>query len=103
MIRAQVWIFGKRERGDKHCVFYVVKDRTAETLLPIIKKHVKPGSIIMSDMWKAYNGITAMGFDHHSVNHSLHFVASESQNGLVVHTNSIESIWKDAKRFRIFQ
>ena len=61
LMRSQVWVFGMRERNSNYCVFYVVKNRTADELLPIIKKHSKPGSIIISDKWKAYQGIYTLG------------------------------------------
>ena len=41
--------------GRMFCTF--VKNRTKKTLLPLIKKHIAPGSIIISNMWKAYQGI----------------------------------------------
>lgn len=42
-------------------------------MLPLIKKHVLPGSLVYSDMWRAYSQIN-VDFEHHMVNHSLHFV-----------------------------
>eukprot|EP00731_Ephydatia_muelleri_P030038 Em0021g561a len=39
------------------------------------RQHIRPGSIIYSDEWKAYSRITATtGMSHETVNHSLHFV-----------------------------
>lgn len=37
--------------------FCTVPNRVAATLLPIIYKHCKPGSIIRYDGWRAYNGL----------------------------------------------
>jgi len=41
----------------------------AETLQPLISSKVKKGSIICSDMWRAYTGIASRGFVHRLVNH----------------------------------
>lgn len=70
-----------------------VKARNAATLLPIIQKYCIPGSVIYSDLWRAYSAISTMGFTHETVNHSLHF--RDPITG--VHTNGIESIWRAAK------
>ena len=57
------------------CFLVEVDHRDAATLLPLIQHHIRPGSIIYSDEWKAYSRITATtGMSHESVNHSLHFV-----------------------------
>jgi len=69
----------------------VVDQRDAATLLPIISDHIKPGTIIWSDGWAAYNGIAALPgvASHETVNHSRHFVNPRSG----VNTNTIESYW----------
>ncbi|XP_035233008.1 uncharacterized protein LOC118204826, partial [Stegodyphus dumicola] len=67
------WVFGLVERGTDKCVFRVVENRGAETLLEIIKENVLPGSIIISDCWKAYDCLEFEGYAHLKVNHSLSF------------------------------
>ncbi len=37
-----------------------------------------------------------IGYEHFSVNHTLHFVEPERQKDLKIHTYGIEGIWKDA-------
>ena len=51
-----------------------VGDRSAGTLLKIIKDRVKPGSTIISDCWRAYDCLESEGYQHLKVNHSLNFV-----------------------------
>ena len=69
----------------------LVKAGNAATLLKIIYRRCHQGTIIFSDCWKAYNDISKMkDFEHHTVNHSLHFV--DPNTG--VHTNAIESAWR---------
>ena len=46
---------GKYEAGE--CVLVVVENRNAETLSALIRKFIRPGSLIISDMWKAYDKI----------------------------------------------
>jgi hypothetical protein len=44
------WVVGLIERTEeKKCYFEVVENRNTETLTKIIKKHVKPGSIVYTD------------------------------------------------------
>ena len=57
-----MWVFGLVDTSSTPAKGYmeVVPDRTANTLLPIIQRVVAPGSIIHSDMWRAYNGVAAL-------------------------------------------
>ena len=73
--------------------FKVVEDRTATTLLEIIKFHVLPGSIVVVDGWLGYNGLTDMGYQHYTVNHSKEFVNHDTG----FHTNHIEGTWSSLK------
>ncbi len=99
--RPQVWVFGLYERplvqGQRaRVLFFIVPKRDAFTLLNLIYKHVAPGTIIHSDSWSAYSRIrnTDRNFIHRKVNHQLHFVDPEDRT---LHTNSIESMWCQAK------
>ena len=68
--------------------------RDAETLLPLIQKHVAPGTTIYSDCWKAYYTLEELNYEHFTVNHSQNF--KDPITG--VHTNHIESNWRPLKR-----
>ena len=48
----------------------------------------------MSDSWKSYQSLSAEGFHHLQVNHSLHFADPSNPS---INTNRIESIWRHAK------
>lgn len=88
-----IWVFGMVDTSHIPALGYmeVVDQRDAATLLPIISDHIKPGTIIWSDGWAAYNGIAALPgvASHETVNHSRHFVNPRSG----VNTNTIESYW----------
>ena len=88
-------MFGGVERTGKRRLFgEVVKDRTARTLLEVIKRRVANGSIIYSDMWVSYNGIEKeLKMEHYSVNHTKYF--KDPVTG--VHTNTIEGTWNGIK------
>lgn len=55
-----VWVFGGCERTTKKCFLVVVGDRKKETLQELIKKHIRPGTHIISDGWAAYADIPGM-------------------------------------------
>ena len=54
-----VWVFGGVERDScpVKCFFLTVDDRSANTLIPIIKEWIKPGTTVHSDCWKAYSSL----------------------------------------------
>ncbi|EGT59201.1 hypothetical protein CAEBREN_31982 [Caenorhabditis brenneri] len=76
---------------------FQVTRRDARTLLPIIERHVAPGTTIITDGWSAYREINKMskGFKHHVINHNLHFVDPRNKK---IHTQGIESSWGALKR-----
>ena len=54
-----------------------VPNRNATTLLKAIRKHVAPGSIIISDEWRAYNKIkeqSGYNYKHSTICHKYNFV-----------------------------
>ncbi|GFV16652.1 mitotic-spindle organizing protein 2A [Trichonephila clavipes] len=88
------WVFGGVERNSNKCFFRVVPNRTKEELLSVIKEWVVPGSVIISDCWKAYDCLSHEGYQHLRVNHSLTFKDPETG----AHTNSIQGTWSAIKR-----
>lgn len=89
----QIWCFGIVDTSTSPSKGYVeiVPNRSSAVLLPIISRVCRPGSIIYSDEWRAYNSIS--DFAHFTVNHSLNFVNPETG----VHTQNIESYWNKIK------
>lgn len=79
----------------------LVAKRDAATLLPLIRRHVRPITTIESDGWAAYASIPTMADDrgcslaytHNVVCHNEEFV---TQSG--VHVNNVENSWSVSKR-----
>ena len=88
------WVFGGIQRGTTKSFMVVVPDRTAATLLPIIQQYIHPGTLIISDEWRAYCQIPSLGYTHQTVNHSVNFV--DPATG--AHTNSVEGYSSCVKR-----
>ncbi|MFQ6030039.1 MAG: IS1595 family transposase [Dehalococcoidia bacterium] len=72
----------------------VVPDVEAQTLLPLIRRRVKRGSIVCSDTWLSYTGIAAKGYVHRLVEHG-HRQYSDRQGS---HINGLEGFWGYLKR-----
>ena len=94
---SDVWVFGIADTSysPARCYMEIVPNRSANTLLPIIQRICRPGTIIHSDGWAAYAGIkNELGFEHKIVNHKQNFVDPISGT----HTQNIESFWNKMKR-----
>ena len=63
------WVIGGIERTPQKKVFLArVEDRSAGTLLRVLNSHLLPGTIVYTDMWKAYDGIESiLGLAHFTV------------------------------------
>ena len=75
--KKEVWVFGMVDTSFKPVRGYmeIVDRRDAATLIPIIERHVAPGSIIYSDQWRAYAQLSNnQNYTYASVNHSEYFV-----------------------------
>ena len=100
-VGVKVWIFGMIERSSNRMIIYPVNDRRESTLIPIIEKHVEPGSTIYSDGWSAYCDLNSRGYAHFTVLHKYSFkkiyVNVETKEEITVHTNMIEGAWKHGK------
>ena len=63
--------------------------RGRDVLEQFIEDTVKPGSLVVTDKWYAYNELPLLGYGHESHNHS---------KGDYANTNAAERIWSVAKR-----
>ena len=86
-------VFGILCRGGKVWA-QVVQDIEAKTLMPLISKRVKRGSVICSDTWKSYTGIAARGYVHRLVDHGKGEYTDKQGN----HINGLEGFWGYLKR-----
>ncbi|CAM4608799.1 unnamed protein product [Leuciscus chuanchicus] len=67
-------MLGVKERH-RRPILRLVKKRSRHHLIPLLVKHVQPGTLILSDEWRAYRGaLTNLGYRHFTVNHSRGFV-----------------------------
>ena len=86
------WVVGGIESDSRKSFLIPVDKRDEQTLLPIIKKWIKPGTTIISDCWKAYTNLEKYGYTHKTLNHSEEFVNKDGDS-----TNKIEGHWRHPK------
>ena len=72
-----------RITGDHHT------GRDRDVLEQFIQDTVRPGSLVVTDKWWAYDELPLLGYEHESHNHS---------KGDYANTNGAERIWSVAKR-----
>ena len=97
-IKKTIWIFGMVEveaAGFSKILLTRVNDRSRWSLIPIICKHVLPGTTIVSDEWSVYKTLDIMADYHHiTVNHSKTF--KDPITGAC--TNKTEGAWAHLRR-----
>lgn len=71
-------------------VLRLVERRSRGHLVPLITHHVRLGSLIISEEWRAYRILPALGYNHHTDNHSRWYV--DPHTG--AHTQHIERAWR---------
>ena len=88
------WVFGGICRETKACFLVPVERRDKDTLIPVIRAQILPGTCVISDTWKAYDCLQDEGHNHLTVNHSPNLV----DPGTGTHTHGIENTWWGIKR-----
>jgi transposase-like protein len=84
--------FGILERG-KEIRTMVIKDRTRDTVLPLIREHVQTGTSVYTDDMSGYRGMSLTDeFFHGVVDHANKYVDGR------IHTNGLENFWSLLKR-----
>jgi len=46
------------------CGWKLLPNRGAKALCDFVERAVEPGAMVITDAWRAYNGLTALGYDH---------------------------------------
>ncbi len=88
----KVAVFGMVERQGQVMAVTVPNVKRA-TLMPHVRKHVIPASVVYTDELRSYNDLTKQGFQHDRINHSEQVYVSGD-----VHVNTIEGFWSLVKR-----
>ncbi|XP_019221012.1 uncharacterized protein LOC109204463 [Oreochromis niloticus] len=90
------WVFGMlgiKHRGKTRPILRLVEKRSRRHLVPAITLHVRIGSSVISDEWRAYCVLPNLGYEHHTVNHSRWYV--DPRTG--AHTQHLERAWRSYK------
>jgi len=88
----KVAVFGLVERQGQVMAVTVPNVKKA-TLMPYVRKHVIPASVVYTDELRSYNDLAKQGFQHDRINHSEQVYVSGD-----VHVNTIEGFWSLVKR-----
>jgi transposase len=85
-------VFGMVERGGR-VKAVVAKDRKADTLQGLITTHVLPRSVIFTDEWPSYLGLSKRYKAHHRIRHTEKVYVSGD-----IHTQTIDGFFSNLKR-----
>lgn len=90
--RAGQVLFGLVERGGPVKIFHI-KAPGERVLTPLIRQHVKRGTLIHSDGYMAYKKLPLWGYGHRTTNHGIGEYYREDS-----YTQNIENVWSHFKR-----
>ncbi|CAI9724867.1 Hypothetical predicted protein [Octopus vulgaris] len=93
-----VWLFGGLERLTKKAFVVPLSTecdegdkRDVKTLIQLITRYIRQGSIIYSDCRRTYSNLDNLGYTHYQINHSDPLNTSND-------THNIEQLWKSLKK-----
>lgn len=78
-------VFGMVERGGRVLAKVVPTPPDSSDLLPHVRHHVMPATVVFTDEARFYQGLNTMGYRHGRVHHTAHVYVSGD-----AHTNTIE-------------
>ena len=98
-----IWVVGLIERrndGERRSAFMLTVRRNADVLIPFIQANVLPGSILISDQWKAYTDELERDFTRFTINHSVEYGRTIVISDMVIpiNTNHIEREWVEVRK-----
>ncbi|KAL1268596.1 hypothetical protein QQF64_033959 [Cirrhinus molitorella] len=67
-------MFGVRQQKSEKPILHLLHRRSRRHLVPLVAHLVRPESSIISDEWRAYCILPALGYNHHNDNHSRWYV-----------------------------
>src|SRR5258708_7133128 len=85
--------FGGVRKGGGKVYALPTTDTGEKTLLPIIRRKIRPDSVVYTDGHPSYNVLDVSEFHHVRINHTEHFADGKK------HINGIENFWNQAKRW----
>jgi transposase len=83
----KVPVLGMVERGGR-VLTRIVPDASAASLMPLVKQHVFPRSMVYTDEWRPYSGLQDSGYEHRRIYHGDRVYVMGD-----VHTNTIEGFF----------
>ena len=99
-------VFGVIGRESGEVYVQETKRSTKKVLQPLVESVTKPGTIINSDEWHAYQDLAKTGRPHVTVNHNRgEYARDDDGDGIrEVHSNGIEGFWLGCRNFlRMFR
>jgi transposase len=85
-------VFGIAERNGKVSAL-ATDDLRGSTVIPIVKEHILPKSMVYTDEFPTYDSLKKHGYNHKRVHHATKVWAVGN-----AHTNTIEGFWSLLKR-----
>lgn len=99
--RHSTWVIALIERGTRMCYLQVVRRRDAATLLNVILRHVRAGSVVQTDEWRSYRALLRFpAYRRRAINHGQNFVDPLDPEN---HTQNVECLngrWKKYTRMK---
>jgi transposase-like protein len=90
-------VLGMKERGGPMYA-HVIPDAKLVTLREAVLMNVQPKTTVSTDEHLGYNLLTRDGYRHGAVKHSAEEWTKTDEDGVVHHTNHVESFWWLFKR-----